>query len=122
MLPVRDGVQLSADIYVPKSAEKLPAILSITPYGKAVYRAHPRMDAAWFAKRGYVFVGVDSRGRNDSEGTWDPFGAQHKTDGYDLVEWIARQPWSNGKVGMIGMSYQGGPNGGLPVRRRRILR
>jgi hypothetical protein len=107
MIEMRDGVSLSGDIYAPKSSEKLPTILSITPYGNTVYLTHPRMDARWFAKRGYVFVGIDSRGRNDSEGVWDPFDAKHKTDGYDLVEWIAQQSWSNGKVGMIGMSFQG---------------
>jgi hypothetical protein len=107
MVPMRDRVRLSADIYSPDSSEQLPAILSMTPFGKGLYLQHPRMDARWFARRGYVFVAVDVRGRYDSEGTWDPFGAKHKNDGYDLVEWIAQQPWSNGKVGMIGMSYQG---------------
>jgi len=107
LVPMRDGVKLSVDIYAPNSSEKLPTILSITPYGKGDFTAHPAVDARWFAKRGYVFVAVDSRGRYDSEGTWDPFDARHKADGYDLVEWIAHQPWSSGKVGMIGGSYGG---------------
>ena len=50
---------------------------------------------------------ADSRGRFDSEGEWDPFDPKHKTDGYDLVEWLAKQPWCDGKVGMMGLSYMG---------------
>jgi len=100
--PMRDGVSLSVDLYLPKAAEKLPAVLAITPYGRTDLRAKAR----WYARRGYVFVAADSRGRFDSDGTWDPFDAKHKTDGYDLVEWLARQPWSNG-VGMWGGSYLG---------------
>jgi len=103
-VPMRDGVRLSANIYAPKLPEKVPSILAITPYGKGLSEWD---DARWFAKRGYVVVLVDSRGRYDSEGTWDPFDAKHKTDGYDLVEWMAQQLWSNGKVGMIGGSYGG---------------
>ena len=58
-------------------------------------------------RRGYVVAISDCRGRFDSEGDWDPFGAKHKTDGYDLVEWLARQPWCDGNVGMMGQSYMG---------------
>jgi hypothetical protein len=101
MVPMRDGVRLSSDIYMPRERGQLPAILSMTPYGKNDFRD----EARWFASRGYVYVGVDVRGRYDSEGKWDPFGADNKTDGYDLIEWIANQPWSNGKVGMTGYSY-----------------
>ena len=106
MVPMRDGVRLSAAIYSPALPGRLPTILSITPYGNALFNSHPRMNAKWFAKRGYVFVGVEARGRARSGGRWDPFNRKHKTDGYDLVEWVARQPWSNGKVGMLGMCYQ----------------
>jgi len=49
-------------------------------------------------------VNADVRGRYQSEGDWDPFDPKHKTDGYDLVEWLARQPWSTGKVGTWGLS------------------
>ena len=103
MVPMRDGVRLSVDIYSPKTSGNLPAILTITPYDNI----GSRTEARWFAERGYVVVAADSRGRYDSDGTWDPFDAKHKIDGYDLVEWIAKQPWSNGKVGMIGGSYGG---------------
>src|SRR5262245_51639988 len=103
LIPMRDGVRLSVDIYTPKTAGKLPAILSITPYDNNYLLS----DGRWYASRGYVVVGADSRGRYDSEGAFDPFDPKHKTDGYDLVEWIAKQPWSNGKVGRIGGSYGG---------------
>jgi uncharacterized protein len=100
MVAMRDGVRLSANIYAPKSLEKLPAILFFWPNDNNDLRDIAR----WFAKRGYVFVTAYSRGRYDSEGEFDVFGAKNKTDGYDLVEWIAAQSWSNGKVGMIGVS------------------
>jgi putative CocE/NonD family hydrolase len=103
VITMRDGVRLSADIYTPDAAEKWPAILNILPYNRGIVRE----DARWYAKRGYVVVVVDSRGTYNSEGAFDPFDPKHKTDGYDLVEWIARQPWSSGKVGMMGASYGG---------------
>lgn len=103
LVPMRDGVDLSVDIYAPTESGRLPAILTSTPYDNN----GSREGAQWFAERGYVVVAADVRGRYDSEGQWDPFGAKHKTDGYDLVEWIADQPWSTGKVGMIGGSYLG---------------
>ena len=105
MVPMRDGVDLALDMYVPKAAEKLPILLAITPYGRTGLYAKAR----WFAQRGYVFVAADSRGRYDSQGTWDPFESKQKTDGYDLVEWLAKQPWSNGRVGMWGGSALGWP-------------
>ena len=103
LVRMRDGVRLSVDVYVPDATGRHPSILSITPYDNT----GPRERARWFAKRGYVVVLADSRGRYDSEGEWDPFTANHKTDGYDLVQWMANQDWSNGRVGMIGSSYGG---------------
>jgi uncharacterized protein len=102
-VPMRDGKRLTVDMYMPVGSERLPVVLTITPYG----RVYLYEKARWFAQRGYVFVLADSRGRFDSDGTWDPFAPEHKTDGYDLVEWLAKQPWSNGKVGMWGPSYMG---------------
>jgi len=101
---MRDGVQLSVDVFQPKSEGKFPAILIITPYSN-----NPGFQkrGTWFAQRGYVVAVADSRGRFDSEGTWDPFDPKHKTDGYDLVEWLAAQPWCDGKVGMLGLSFMG---------------
>ena len=101
---MRDGVKLSVDVAQPKAEGRFPAILIITPYSN-----NPGFQkrAAWFAKRGYIVAVADSRGRFDSEGTWDPFDPKHKTDGYDLVEWLASRPWCDGKVGMMGLSFMG---------------
>jgi len=101
---MRDGVRLSVDVFQPKRDGRFPAILIITPYSNNPgYQGR----GSWFAQRGYVVAVADSRGRNDSEGTWDPFSPKHKTDGYDLVEWLAAQPWCDGRVGMMGLSYMG---------------
>ena len=102
-IPTRDGTKLSADIYKPrKMAKPLPAIMVLTPYG-----ANEKVDRAmYFARRGYVFVTVDCRGRGHSEGVFTPFEDDGK-DGHDAVEWIAKQPWCNGQVGMMGGSYRG---------------
>ncbi len=101
---MRDGVRLSVDVFQPKADERFPAILIITPYGN---NPGYQKRGSWFAQRGYVVAVADSRGRFDSEGVWDPFDPKHKTDGYDLVEWLAAQPWCNGKIGMMGLSYMG---------------
>ncbi|NUQ65171.1 MAG: CocE/NonD family hydrolase [Pirellulales bacterium] len=101
--PMRDGVELMVDIFRPKAEGKFPAILQQTPYNKSGQAARARR----FAKRGYVVVNSDSRGRFNSGGQWDPFSPLHKQDGYDLVEWIAKQAWSNGNVGTYGLSYMG---------------
>jgi len=101
---MRDGVRLSVDVAQPQAEGRFPAILIITPYSN-----NPGFQkrAAWFASRGYVVAVADSRGRFDSEGIWDPFDPKHKTDGHDLVEWLAAQPWCDGRVGMMGLSYMG---------------
>lgn len=101
---MRDGVRLSVDIYQPKGSGRYPALLTITPYNN---NGGWQERAKWFARRGYVVAIADTRGRYDSEGAWDPFDRRHKTDGYDLVEWIANQPWCNARVGMYGPSYMG---------------
>src|SRR6185295_5443832 len=82
--------------------DPLPVIFTLTPYIADSY--HDR--AMFFARNGYVFALVDVRGRGSSEGTFDPF-AQEARDGYDVVEWLARQPFGNGKVAMWGGSYAG---------------
>jgi putative CocE/NonD family hydrolase len=101
--PMRDGVQLRVDLFRPRAEGRFPAILWQTPYNKSGGAAR----AQKFAARGYVVVNVDVRGRFDSEGQWDPFSPSHKTDGYDSVEWTARQPWCSGNVGTFGLSYMG---------------
>jgi len=102
-IPLRDGVRLNGTVYKPAhQSEPLPVIFTLTPYVSDTY--HER--AYYFAQHGYVFVLVDVRGRGNSEGTFDPF-TQEPHDGYDVVEFLAKQPWSNGKVTMWGGSYAG---------------
>src|SRR2546423_9090997 len=101
----RDGARLSVDVYRPDAKGPHPGLLAITPYNNTSSGWMQR--AQWFARRGYAVAVADSRGRFDSDGDWDPFDRRHKTDGHDLVEWLAKQPWCSGKVGMIGSSYQG---------------
>lgn len=105
-IAMRDGVSLSVDIYRPAGTEHVPALLSITPYSKGLGSGGVER-ARWYAQRGYAVILADMRGRYDSEGVWDPFNAKHKTDGYDLLDWISKQNWSNARIGMIGMSYLG---------------
>src|SRR6202050_284600 len=102
-IPMRDGVELNATVYRPKDQPApLPVIFELTPYISDSY--HER--AYYFAQHGYVFAIVDVRGRGNSQGRFDPF-LQEPQDGYDVVEWLAKQPWSNGKVTMWGGSYAG---------------
>ena len=104
-VPMRDGVKLYADVYRPAAPGKYPVIVSRTPY--STERAPSAYDTpVYFARRGYVFVFQDVRGRHESEGKWEPFRNDIE-DGYDTIEWAAAQPWSNGKVGMQGGSYLG---------------
>ncbi len=103
-VPMRDGVHLYADIYRPDRPGKFPVLVVRTPYGKQRDGMHETK--IQFAERGYAVVVQDTRGRYESEGAWDPFRFEAQ-DGYDTVEWAARQPWSNGKVGMEGGSYLG---------------
>jgi putative CocE/NonD family hydrolase len=101
---LRDGVTLNATVYQPRGVEgKRPAILTITPYIADGFHD----TGMFFASHGYAFVVVDSRGRGNSEGVFEPYSVQDGLDGHDIVEWITRQPWSNGKVGMWGGSYAG---------------
>ena len=102
MVQMRDGVKLATDIYRPKAEGKVPVILTRTPYKKEM----AEIQARYYARRGYVYAVQDCRGRFSSKGTWEPF-VNEPRDGYDSVEWLATQPWSNGKVGMIGGSYVG---------------
>jgi putative CocE/NonD family hydrolase len=101
-IPMRDGIKLVADIYRPQGLEKAPVILVRTPYKKEM----AELQARYYARRGYVYAVQDCRGRFGSGGVWEPFIHEAK-DGYDSIEWLAGQPFSNGKVGMIGGSYLG---------------
>ncbi len=107
-VPMRDGIELSADVYVPRAPGKWPVILVRTPYGNHL-RENPNgwiTEATFFAQRGYAVAVVDNRGRYDSAGDWTPWFDDF-ADGADTVEWCGTQPWSNGNVGMIGGSYLG---------------
>ena len=104
-VPMRDGVTLYADVYRPAGEGKYPVLVSRTPYSTERYPGS-YAGAVYFARRGYVFVYQDVRGRHESEGKWEPFRDDIE-DGYDTIEWAAKQPWSNGKVAMQGGSYLG---------------
>ena len=102
-IPMRDGAHLAADVYRPVGEGKFPAILVRTPYNRATEAI---TKGAYYARRGYAVIAQDVRGRFDSEGEWLPF-FHEVDDGSDTLDWIAAQPWSDGKVGMIGASYVG---------------
>ena len=103
--PMRDGVHLSADIYLPRDQRgPFPTILRRTPYDNAAMGTTE--DAAYFVQRGYAFVAVDCRGRFDSEGSFSPW-VDEARDGHDTIEWVGGQPWCDGNVGMHGSSYMG---------------
>jgi putative CocE/NonD family hydrolase len=102
-VPLRDGVRLNATVFKPRAQERpLPVIFTLTPYNSDTYYARAR----YFAQNGYVFALVDVRGRGNSEGAFLPFENEGR-DGYDVVEWLAKQPWCDGKVAMWGGSYAG---------------
>jgi uncharacterized protein len=105
-IPMRDKVELNATLYLPKTSDgslpKTPVIFTLTPYISDTYHAR----GAYFASHGYVFALVDVRGRGNSRGDFEPF-ANEPRDGHDVVEWLANQPFCDGKVAMWGGSYAG---------------
>jgi len=103
-VPMRDGISLSADVYRPATPERVPIILLRTPYDNGV--AGQVAAGKLWASRGYAYVVQDVRGRGESDGTFYPLVTE-ADDGSDTIEWLARQPWSNGRVGMMGGSYLG---------------
>lgn len=111
MVSMRDGVTLATDVYVPNPGMQgpgpYPVIVERTPYNK---NSCSNEDARYFATRGYVAVVQDERGRYNSDGEYYWFrdnGWGERRDGYDTIEWAGTQPWSNGKVGTIGLSMGG---------------
>jgi len=103
-VPMRDGVRLSTDVYRPAGVEgKLPTIFWRSPYNYAGLGERRLKIALAAIERGYAFVIQNERGKFYSEGEWEILG-RPRTDGYDALDWIAGQPWSNGKVGTIGCS------------------
>lgn len=103
MIPMRDGVELAANIFLPQGDGPFPAILIRSPYGKSDEK---HGDGIKYASAGYAFIIQDCRGKGDSKGVWDPFRYDPQ-DGYDTQDWISKQSWSNGKIGTMGGSYVG---------------
>ena len=106
MVEMRDGTKLAIDIYRPAKAgaplaDKLPVLLQRTPYNKDSLAGSAR----YFAQRGYVVAVEDMRGRYKSGGSFGKYDETSATDGFDTIEWLATQPYSNGTVGMWGTSY-----------------
>jgi uncharacterized protein len=102
-MPMKDGVQLAANIFRPKGEGRFPVILMRTPYGKPGEKSG---EAKRYTEAGYALVVQDCRGRGKSEGAWDPF-RYDPGDGFDTQEWIGKQPWCNGEIGTAGGSYVG---------------
>jgi putative CocE/NonD family hydrolase len=104
-VPMRDGVVLRADVWLPKAEGRFPTLVYRTPYGKHnAPKEWTTFDAA--VKRGYAVVIQDVRGRYASDGEFSPYQNEGK-DGYDTIEWAAKQAWSDGNVGTFGLSYPG---------------
>ncbi len=101
---MRDEVALSSDLYLPRGAGAAPTVLMRTPYSNNMPEIIAK--ARTLAGSGYACVVQDVRGRWDSNGQHNPFHG-HAEDGYDTHEWIGRQEWSNGRIGMAGASYLG---------------
>ena len=112
-IPARDGVELSANLWLPRPAagtlERFPAVLEMIPYGKDSWRRNADIArGTYLARRGYVLCRVDVRGTGSSGGVAvDEYTEAETLDGYDAVEWLAAQAWCDGAVGMWGISYGG---------------
>jgi predicted acyl esterase len=119
---MREGVTIYTDIFLPAGNEKVPAILSWSPYGKTVPQKAPPgvapgavsglqkfegADPAYWCNHGYAVINVDSRGSFYSEGDIEYWGTPAANDCYDFIEWTAVQDWCNGKVAMSGNSWLG---------------
>ncbi len=109
---MRDGIKLAVDVYRPEAEGCCPALLSMSPYLKEIQQWPPALthqieagNTNFFVPRGYVHIIAQIRGSALSQGQYNFFDIKEQRDGYDLVEWIARQPWCDGNVGMIGDSY-----------------
>jgi len=117
MVPMRDGVKLATDVYRPAKVGQWPVLLTRVTYNKDLRFPVPQLrekrifleltlDSERVVQAGYVIVAQDTRGRYASEGEFTPF-LHEAEDGADTIAWAASQPWSTGKVGMFGVSYQG---------------
>ena len=112
-IPMKDGVRLAVTLYMPeggKAGEKFPAVLEYHPYRKDDGTAQRDYELySYFVRRGYVCARVDIRGFGASEGvpTGREYSEQEQLDGLQIISWLAHQPWSNGNVGMMGISWSG---------------
>jgi len=105
-VPMRDGVKLSANVFLPTKEGRWPVLLMRSPYGPK--SGDQSIDQAlYYAKRGYAYVHLDIRGRFDSEGVFYGHNFTEIGDGRDSLDWCGTQTWSNGNVGTIGMSDLG---------------
>ncbi|HEY4076731.1 MAG TPA: CocE/NonD family hydrolase [Rhizomicrobium sp.] len=110
-IPMRDGVDLLADIFRPTSPDRYPVLIAASPYPRQIQNLGAPLGfieagaSDFFVPRGYVHVIANVRGTSGSGGTFGFFDGQERRDMHDLVEWAAQQPWSDGNVGMIGISY-----------------
>jgi uncharacterized protein len=113
-VPMRDGVTLLTDVVRPAEAGQYPALVAASPYPRQIQNLGAPAGfieagaSDFFVPRGYVHVIANCRGTSGSGGTFGFFDSQERRDMHDLVEWAAQQPWSNGDVGMIGISYFAG--------------
>jgi len=109
LIPMRDGVELASDVYLPETEDKVPALITYLPYHKDDI-IKPSFEDSYkvLTENNYAGVLIDVRGTGNSGGsTAYPFSRQEQQDGYDAVEWIAGQPWCDGNIGMWGLSYGG---------------
>jgi len=125
VVAMRDGVLLSVDLYRPERKGvalpgPFPVLLERTPYGKG--RAVLQQAGEYFARHGYIVVMQDVRGRFDSGGEWTFLSEQEGPDGFDTVGWIAAQPWCDGNVGTMGLSYSATTQQALAVLRPPALK
>lgn len=112
-ITMRDGTELAAAIHLPSQAERAPALVAISPYRiendivpeGPLFLWRETGPIGFYVARGYAFVRVDVRGTGRSGGTYGFFDKAEQQDYYDIVQWIAAQPWCTGKVGGIGQSY-----------------
>jgi len=107
-----DGVRLAADLFVPKGGrkdERFPVLLEYLPYRKAESRDRNHALYSYFVRRGYIVARVDMRGTGTSEGRLIPYeySDQENDDGEVVIDWLSKQPFSNGNVGMFGISWGG---------------
>jgi len=109
-IPVRDGVHLAANLYLPEAPGRYPALLQYTPYLKDGMGGLGSIEVGQIAlaRRGFACLSLDFRGYGESEGVpAPPFAPAEKEDGHDAIEWIASQPWCSGRTGIWGVSYGG---------------